>query len=137
MQAWVEQSREREIEQAVGRLRLVWREKPGRVILLSNLPTGLIVDRLIRWDDLMPPRLAVAAARGNWVLPLSRSELTRLHPDLWENARAARWDLEAAEKRTFPVIDSLLTWSLAIQAGKQAAWVSRFSSPRGILATSP
>jgi hypothetical protein len=42
-------------------------------------------------------------------LPLSRSELTRLHPDLWENARAARWDLEAAEKRTFPVIDSLLT----------------------------
>ena len=41
VQALVEQIREREVEQMVGRLRLVHRTTPARVFLLSNLPTAL------------------------------------------------------------------------------------------------
>ena len=46
VQALVEQIREREVEQMVGRLRLVHRDRPARVLLLTNLPTALPVDRL-------------------------------------------------------------------------------------------
>ena len=80
MQALVEQVREREIEQMVGRLRLVHRTQPARVFLLTNLPTALPVDRLTTWEGIMPDKLEQAIVRGRGVLPLSYAELARAHP---------------------------------------------------------
>ena len=71
VQALLEQTREREIEQLVGRLRLVHRDRPARVFLLSNLPTALSVDRLTTWAGVMPTKMEQAIVAGRGVLPLS------------------------------------------------------------------
>ncbi len=89
VQALVEQVREREIEQMVGRLRLVHRTDPARVFLLSNLPTALPVDRLVPWHEVIPSKLERAIVAGHGVLPLSYAELARAHPDLWATAKEA------------------------------------------------
>lgn len=108
VQALLEQVREREIEQMVGRLRLVHRAQPARVFLLSNVPTGLLIHRPATWTDVIPGKLAQAAARGAGVLPLSASELARLYPDLWATARAVdQWRVREAGKGTrTPIEDS-------------------------------
>jgi hypothetical protein len=90
VQALVEQAREREVEQMVGRLRLVHREWPARVFLLSNVPTTLPVDRLTTWGELMPNKIEQAILAGRGVVPLSYSELARAHPSLWAKAERAR-----------------------------------------------
>jgi hypothetical protein len=66
VQAVLEQAREREIEQMVGRLRLVHRRTPARVFLLGNLPTALPVDRLVTWAEVIPSKMeqAIVAGRG-------------------------------------------------------------------------
>ena len=89
VQALVEQIREREVEQMVGRLRLVHRTTPARVFLLSNLPTALPVDRLATWDEVMPGKMEQAIVAGRGVLPLSAAELARAHPSLWATAQEA------------------------------------------------
>ena len=89
VQALVEQTREREIEQMAGRLRLVHRDHPARVLLLTNLPTALPVDRFTTWEGIMPDRMEQAIMRGRGVLPLSYAELARAHPDLWATAKEA------------------------------------------------
>ena len=90
VQALVEQVREREIEQMVGRLRLVHRTTPARVFLLTNLPTALPVDRLTTWEGIMPSKMEQAIVAGRGVLPLSHAELARAHPDLWATAQGGR-----------------------------------------------
>ena len=87
VQALVEQCREREIEQMVGRLRLIHRDHPARVLLLTNLPTALPVDRFTTWEGIMPDRMEQAIMRGHGVLPLSHAELARVHSDLWATAK--------------------------------------------------
>ena len=72
VQALVEQLREREVEQMVGRLRLVHRSRPARVFLLSNVPTALPVDRFTTWEEVMPGKMDQAILAGRGVLPLSR-----------------------------------------------------------------
>ena len=83
VQALVEQIREREVEQMVGRLRLVHRTTPARVFLLSNLPTRSCVDRLETWEAIVPSKMEQAIVAGRGVLPLSAGELARAHPSLW------------------------------------------------------
>ena len=61
----------------------------GRVLLLTNLPTALPVDRLVTWDELMPSKLEQAIVAGQGVLPLSYAELARAHPDLWATAQGS------------------------------------------------
>lgn len=89
VQALLEQQREREIEQAAGRLRLVHRQTRARVLLLTSIPTRLAVDRFTTWKEIMPDKLVQAIVRGDGVLPLSAAERARLHPDLWPTAKAA------------------------------------------------
>jgi hypothetical protein len=96
-QAILEQIRERETEQAIDRLRLIHREEPARVILLSNLVVDVTVDRLVTWRELMPDRLTVAAARLGGVLPLAPAWLAERFPDLWGSGEAVRWNLKQAE----------------------------------------
>lgn len=88
VQALLEQVREREMTQAIDRLRLIHRPTPARVIVLSSVVLDLTVDRLTTWREIMPTRLERAAARGSAV-PLSASELARCFPDLWATAKAA------------------------------------------------
>ena len=69
------------------RLRLVHRDRPAKVFLLSNLPTALPVDRFTTWAGVAPDKLEQAIVAGRGVLPLSRSELARAHPSLWATER--------------------------------------------------
>lgn len=98
-QAILEQVRERETEQAVDRLRLVHRERPARVVLLSNLVVDLTVDRLVAWRGLVPDRLTVAAARLGGVLPLAPAWLAGRFPDLWKTVEAARHEVKRTGSR--------------------------------------
>jgi len=95
-QKYVELGRERETLQAIDRLRLIRNNIPKRAFILCNIPLDCEVDRLVRWKELAPNRLEVALARGG-VLPLSRSELARVFPDLWRSADAVKGDLRRGE----------------------------------------
>ena len=53
------------------------------MILLSNVVVDVTVDRLVTWNELMPDRLTVAAARLDGVLPLAPAWLAGRFPDLW------------------------------------------------------
>jgi hypothetical protein len=52
------------------------------VIVLSNVPLDLTVDRLATWRKAVPGRLTVAAARLDGVLPLAPAWLAERFPDL-------------------------------------------------------
>ena len=90
VQSLLEQARECEIVQLVGRLRPVHRSTPARVFLLSNVPTSLTVDRLALWLAVIPGKLERALIAGRGVLPLSYVELARVHPGVWGTAGACR-----------------------------------------------
>src|SRR4051794_6371842 len=92
VQALLEQVRERELEQAVARLRLVHgREgRPATVYLLTNLPLNLEVSELVTWNALMRDREAEACRRWNGVWLISPSEQSRCASDLWPTAKAAQ-----------------------------------------------
>ena len=92
VQAVLEQVREHEIEQMACRLRVVHRDRPAEVLLLTNLPTALPVDRLVTWNELTPSKLEQAIVAGQGVLPRSHAELARAHPTLWATAKEVeRW----------------------------------------------
>jgi hypothetical protein len=86
---------EREIEQAVDRLRLVRREgAPALVVLVNETPTDLPVDALVPWRHLRgKDRLTMAMLRMGGVLPLVPSWLAEQCPDLWPSANAAECEL--------------------------------------------
>ena len=92
-----EQIRECETAQALDRLRLIHRATLARVILLSNVVVDATVDRLVRWNELMPDRLTVAAARLDGVLPLAPAWLAERFPDLWATVEAARHEVKRSE----------------------------------------
>ena len=53
-QAILEQIRERELLQAIARLRLVHRTKPATVYVLTNIPLDLEVTGVATWGALCP-----------------------------------------------------------------------------------
>jgi hypothetical protein len=87
--------REREIVQAVDRLRLVHRERPAKVFILGSLPVDLSVDRLVDFDGELL-RLELEAARSRWggVLPLVPDWIVANEPALF----GAAGDNPATEK---------------------------------------
>ena len=96
-----------ETEQAGHRSRLV--RRPTLLVLLTDQPTGITVDNFEKWEVLKPMRIEMAwlrahetAGAGPVVMPISRNDLARLHPDLWNNPEAANW--------------SLKKWNLAVKA---------------------
>jgi hypothetical protein len=109
-QELLEQVREAEIVQAVDRVRPVfnWR----RIILLTNLPVDVTVDRVLPWADLRPSRFVQAFARRG-VLPLSTRDLTRSFPDLWSSEAAARKDLQRTGLRGDKVQIDYTIWGLS------------------------
>src|SRR4051794_21619073 len=47
----------------------------------------VLVDCFTAWEDVMPDKMEQAILAGRGVLPLSRTELARVHPSLWATAR--------------------------------------------------
>ena len=80
-QALLEQVRERELEQAVARLRLVHRDRPATVYLLSNIPLNLEITTVTTWNALARDREAEACHRwaGVWLVqsPANRADARR------------------------------------------------------------
>ena len=121
VQALLEQIRERESAQGIDRLRLVHRAGPAKVIVLSSIPLDVTVDELVRWRDVIPSRLEQAMARGD-ALPLSKSELARVYPDLWPSAAAVEIDLRREKGDISLVRDS--TRGLSPFSARVAYWRS-------------
>lgn len=89
VQRLLQQVRECELTQAIARLRLVHRDRPARIYLLTNIPLDLEVTTLTTWHALMCDRAAEAVERWNGVWPCSASERAKAAPDLWATAQAA------------------------------------------------
>ncbi|HAZ09085.1 MAG TPA: hypothetical protein DCZ01_11335 [Elusimicrobia bacterium] len=91
----LELKRERELAQAIDRVRLVHCETPKVVLILCNLPLDIDVDRLVSWRDLVNGgcRLDQALKRNGWALPLVPSCLARNWPDLFSSPRAAEHEI--------------------------------------------
>ena len=53
-----QQIREAESIQAIARLRLVHNKQRKQVFILSNVPLEIPIDHLVKFEDLMPDRLA-------------------------------------------------------------------------------
>ena len=85
------QIRESEIVQAIDRARLIHRDadKPCRVTVLTNVVLPITVDALTTWREAVPDKFQLATLRGPAV-PASYRELSRVFPDLWPSAEAAR-----------------------------------------------
>jgi hypothetical protein len=89
-QAILEQVRERELEQAIARLRLVHRARPATVYVLTNIPLDLEIAEVVTWNALCRNRAAEACHRWGGVWLVSPSEQSRCAPDLWATAGAAK-----------------------------------------------
>jgi hypothetical protein len=85
---------EREVEQAVDRLRLVRRGSPALVVLVNETPTDLPVDALVSWGRLRSDRLTTAMLRLGGVVPMVPSWLAQQCPELWPTAKAAEREIE-------------------------------------------
>ena len=90
VQAVLRQGRECDSEQGMDRLRLVHREHPALVFVLSNIVLDASIDEVTTWDGLLGDRAAEVRERFADVMPESPSELARLAPDLWPTPRAAQ-----------------------------------------------
>jgi hypothetical protein len=100
--ALLEQIREAETVQAIGRIRAVRAEQAKHAYIICDLPIpGLWVDRLINWKDAAAAahgggsdKFAQAMERLGGVLPTSRTWLAARFPDLWDNETQVRRGLE-------------------------------------------
>jgi putative DNA primase/helicase len=81
---------EAELVQAEARVRAIRRTDaaPASIDIIANVCLPLTIDEALRWDDLQPGPVEVAAARGG--IPFSWSGLAKLLPDLFETPEAAR-----------------------------------------------
>ncbi len=97
--------REKEILQAVDRLRLIFAPSPKRVIILCSIPLDITVDELRTLDELAETpgrlgwraRLERAHERGG-ILPLGARDLHRAYPDLFPSEARAKDALRNAKK---------------------------------------
>ena len=89
-QSLLEQVREREIEQAVARLRLVHRDRPATVYLLTNVPLNLDIATVTTWNALTRDREGEACRRWQGVWLCSAGQRAQAAPDLWPTRGAEK-----------------------------------------------
>ena len=117
-QCILELIREREIIQAVDRLRLIHSPKQKRVVILGSIPLDITVDERRTLDELAgtPGRLGPRERlrqvyERHGILPLSKRDLPEIAPDLFSNEESAKSVLRdarrAAEKGGENEIESL------------------------------
>ena len=119
---------EGELVQAIGRARAV-RRGPGsplRVVVVGHMPVpGLVPDKLVRWQDIVPSRFDLIALKHG-VLPLAPGALAAAGG--WETAPAARKALQRTGLMgTSPLEEHLLK---AVSPFK-ARWHYRLAGQRG------
>lgn len=93
VQALLEQVREGETMQAIGRARAVHgRAHPVHIYLVSSIPVDVTVDRFLTLDELAAggSKLELLADRFNGVIPLSPAWLAESAPDFFANERQAK-----------------------------------------------
>lgn len=134
VQIVVEHFREGGSIQAVDRLRSIHQDGKT-LVLLSNIPLDLTVDRLVTLGELLDP-LTVMAGRG--VIPAHPAELAVCHPDLFPTyERARHWakgpGAAALKLGEIPISISIgkspnlvrETYRLASGGYSRMAWVDR------------
>jgi hypothetical protein len=97
--ALLQQKREAETVQALGRLRLVHAGCVRPVFLVSNLPAEIPVDRFVAFSDVMPDTLErVFLAQGS--VPTTPLGLLKLRPDLATTEAQAKKVMQRSKLKT-------------------------------------
>ncbi len=114
VQVLLEQMREREIEQAIDRLRLIHNVEVKAIYLLTSVPVDITVDRLLSWKELHDDGSRFERAwQASGVLPLGAAFLRKTHPTLWETEKAAEHALQRGQ-------DALLALPGAVEVAFRA-----------------
>jgi len=89
------QIRDAEIEQAIDRIRPIFKDGPVEIVVMSPVALNLTVDHVTEWKDYRKggSRIERAIAQAR-VIPLSSREAARLLPDIWGGEKTARDDFE-------------------------------------------
>jgi len=97
--AWADrvlrQIRDAEIEQAIDRIRPIFKDEPVEIVVMSPVALNLTVDHVTEWKDYRKggSRIERAIAQAR-VIPLSSREAARLLPEIWNGEKTARDDFE-------------------------------------------
>jgi hypothetical protein len=97
--ALLQQKREAETIQALGRLRLVHAKHIRPVFLISNLPAEIPVDRFVAFNDVMPDTLERAFLEHGSI-PTTPLGLQKLRPDLVTTEDQAKKVIQRSKLKT-------------------------------------
>ncbi|WP_341213798.1 hypothetical protein [uncultured Limimaricola sp.] len=89
-EALLRQIRDAETTQAVDRVRAQY--QPKLIIVAGASMPDVTFDRVEEWSDFADGGSALARTLDRGVLPLSATELVRVHGDLWRNTKAVQRD---------------------------------------------
>jgi len=97
--AWADrvlrQIRDAEIEQAIDRIRPIYKSGPIEIVLFAPVALNLTVDHVTEWKDYRKGGSRIERALDQArVIPLSAREAARLLPDIWGGEKTARDDFE-------------------------------------------
>ena len=70
------------------------------------------MDRFTTWAGVVPTKMEQAIVAGDGVLPLSRAELARVHPNLWATATEVK-DWTAQKGAHLPLRDTY--WNVPVR----------------------
>lgn len=91
--------RDTEIEQAIDRIRPIFKDRPVKIILLSPVAVDLTVDQVVSWSQFRQGGTRVERAlKTARIVPLSGREAARLVPEIWSEKRTAERDLNDLKK---------------------------------------
>jgi hypothetical protein len=110
VQALLETYREREVEQAIDRARLIHNKLPKTVYVLNDLALDIDVDLVVGWPDLrVGGNRYIRAWVDTGILPNGAADLHHAHPSLWSSVKAAKGYLDRHPISTpnFPTIDTV------------------------------
>jgi Toprim domain-containing protein len=110
VQALLETYREREVEQAIDRARLIHNKLHKTVYVLNDLALDIDVDMVVSWPDLRGGgNRYIRAWADTGILPNGAADLHRVHPSLWSSVKAAKGYLDRHPISTpnFPTIDTV------------------------------
>ncbi len=89
-EALLRQIRDAETTQAVDRVRAQF--EPKRIFVAGASVPDVTFDRVEEWSDFADGGSALSRALERELLPLSATELVRIHGDLWRNTKAVQRD---------------------------------------------
>ena len=89
--------RDTEIEQAIDRIRPIFKDRAIKIVLLSPVAVDLTVDQVTSWSDFRQGGSRIERAlKTARVVPLSGREAARLLPGIWGDEKTARRDFKDA-----------------------------------------